>query len=323
MKPSFSVIVFTVLAGAGYGLWAWLGLALGMGVYATGISALMLPLAVGFVLAGAGLLASTAHLGKPWRAWRGLTQWKSSWLSREAVLALASFVPVLMLAAMRHLARDTLAVRGTGLLLAMLALATIYCTARIYSSLKPIDAWRLPQVVAGYLLLGLASGAVWLWQCLSINLRDRMDTIAPVTHAGWLTGLALLVLLAGLVKRSYWRQLDAINARPAVADAGAATGLDRFGVVRPLEAPASEPAYLMREMGYVLARRHRQPLRRLAMTASFVLPLFAAGVAALVPAAEAWLAPLALLSVMGGLFMERWLFFAEARHRVAAYFPAA
>ncbi len=143
MKPSFSVILFTVLSGAGFGLWTWLGLALGLAVYAPGVNAVMLPLACGFVLAAGGLLASTWHLGKPLRAWRGLTQWRSSWLSREAVLALLTFVPVLALAALRHAERGSLVVRGTGLLLALLALATVYCTARIYTSLKPIAAWRL------------------------------------------------------------------------------------------------------------------------------------------------------------------------------------
>ena len=49
--------------------------------------------ALAFVLVTGGLLASAAHLGHPERAWRGLTQWRSSWLSREAVVAVTSYLP--------------------------------------------------------------------------------------------------------------------------------------------------------------------------------------------------------------------------------------
>ena len=44
--------------------------------------------AVGFGLAIGGLLSSTFHLGHPERALKAFSQWKSSWLSREAWLAL-------------------------------------------------------------------------------------------------------------------------------------------------------------------------------------------------------------------------------------------
>jgi len=37
------------------------------------------------------------------------------------------------------------------------------CTARIYSSLPTIAAWRHALVAPGYLLLALYSGALWCW----------------------------------------------------------------------------------------------------------------------------------------------------------------
>ena len=40
------------------------------------------------LLVSAGLLSSVGHLGKPLRAWRAFSQWRSSWLSREGVAAL-------------------------------------------------------------------------------------------------------------------------------------------------------------------------------------------------------------------------------------------
>ena len=56
----------------------WLGL-IGLG------------LALGLI--AAGLLSSTGHLGRPERAWRAFSQWRSSWLSREGVASVATFIP--------------------------------------------------------------------------------------------------------------------------------------------------------------------------------------------------------------------------------------
>ncbi len=317
MRPGFSVIVFTVLSGAGFGLLAWLGLALGMNVYLIGVNALLVTLSVGLFLSAAGLVASTLHLGKPWRGWRGLTQWRSSWLSREAVAALVTWVPLLILAALRHAPRDSVAVRGVGLALAACALLTVYCTARIYTSLKPIPAWRLPQVLPGYLAMALASGGLWLWLVVALQFHSRSLEGADLARNGWLFGLLVVVLATAINKRSYWARLDAGVTTP---DTGRATGLDRFGHVRAASPPHTEANYLLREMGFVLARRHRLKLRRLALLLAFVLPVLWVGLALLVPPAGVWVAWLSVFSVMSGLILERWLFFAEARHHIAAWY---
>src|SRR5262245_28689496 len=91
MHPAFSIIVFTTLSGLGYGLAAILGL----GLLDPAATATKIAYVVAVMLIGAGLLSSTLHLGNPQRAWRALTQWRSSWLSREGVMAIAAFVPLL------------------------------------------------------------------------------------------------------------------------------------------------------------------------------------------------------------------------------------
>ena len=98
MHPAFSVVFFTTMSGAGYGLWIWLGL------LAAGNSPMpripgLVALAVGFACVSVGLLSSTLHLGKPLRAWRAFSQWRSSWLSREGIVSLACFIPMLWLGA--------------------------------------------------------------------------------------------------------------------------------------------------------------------------------------------------------------------------------
>jgi ferredoxin len=93
MHPAYSVIFFTTASGAGYGLWFWLGLR----IAAEGLPDPAWPgvatLVLGGVLVSLGLLSSTFHLGHPERAWRAFSQWRSSWLSREGVAAVATYLP--------------------------------------------------------------------------------------------------------------------------------------------------------------------------------------------------------------------------------------
>src|SRR5690348_12377640 len=96
MHPAFSVIFFTTASGAGFGLFAWLGL-LALTSHLPGRVPAGVALVAGALFAAAGLFSSVAHLGQPTRAWRAFSQWRSSWLSREGVLAVACFLPALWL----------------------------------------------------------------------------------------------------------------------------------------------------------------------------------------------------------------------------------
>ncbi len=98
MHPAYSVILFTTASGAGYGLIAWLAYTVFTGELQSGAALNVVAFGLALVLISGGLLSSTAHLGRPERAWRAASQWRTSWLSREAVAALATFVPILLLA---------------------------------------------------------------------------------------------------------------------------------------------------------------------------------------------------------------------------------
>jgi DMSO reductase anchor subunit len=98
-----------------------------------------------------------------------------------------------------------------------------------------------------------------------------------------------------------------------------ATGLAAFGTVRPLDGPHFTENYVLREMGYQIARKHAVKLRWIALTLAFLLPglltlLTALGIAAPIAATAA------ALSALVGLFVERWLFFAEATHVSTIYY---
>ncbi|HET7562443.1 MAG TPA: DmsC/YnfH family molybdoenzyme membrane anchor subunit [Rhodanobacteraceae bacterium] len=306
MKPALSVIFFTVLSGAGYGLWCLLGIAIAADVYPlTGIDALV-PLAFGFVLVTLGLLASTSHLGRPERAWRALSQWRSSWLSREGIAALVTYLPMLVLAWCAFTGHNGPTIRIASAALAAGALVTLWCTANIYRSLKTIRAWRAPQVLPLLFLFALLSGGLWLWAWLAAQ---------GIFSLGLQLVLLAAALIAGVIKADYWRSIDHTPANTA----GHATGLEFLGTVRAFEGPVTEESYLTSEMAFALARKHATRLRRIAIVLFAIVPVL--GIAASVLGGGEWIAPLLALACLAGVFVERWLFFAQARHAVAAFFP--
>src|SRR5204862_3402126 len=99
MHPAYSVILFTTASGAGYGLLALLGfVGFNHGPASSFIFGLVaIVIALGLITIG--LLSSTFHLGHPERAWRAFSQWRSSWLSREGVAAVLTYLPAVLFSA--------------------------------------------------------------------------------------------------------------------------------------------------------------------------------------------------------------------------------
>ncbi len=127
MHPAYSIIIFTTLTGIGYGLGAMLGL----GLLAGSTAGLVVGYGLSLVLVSVGLLSSTGHLRHPERAWRALSQWRSSWLSREGVLAILTFIPLGLSGGASFLGFDGAA---TGIVGTVLCVATVVATSMIYAS---------------------------------------------------------------------------------------------------------------------------------------------------------------------------------------------
>ena len=320
MHPALSVIFFTTLSGAGYGLLFLFGIGIASRQWPQLPYEVIMPMTIGFCLVSLGLTASLSHLGQAQRAWRAFSQWRTSWLSREGVVAVLSFLPIFALGWLYFTpqtgGRNPLTQRALGAVLALLCVLTVYCTARIYSSLKTIDAWHNNLVVPSYLLLSFYSGGLWLWALAAWYYRnDGSSTWSRVGLPPLLLGMLLFTaLLATALKLAYWRRVDR-GHRPSVASA---TGLT--GDVRAFEAPHTEENYITQEMGFVVARRHAQRLRLIALACAFLLPPLCI-VSSLVLPERSWIfALLALLIGSIGIFVERWLFFAQARHVVTLYY---
>lgn len=319
MHPAYSVIFFTVASGAGYGLLFVLGAHAVVGGLPADAAFGWISFIVAFGLVSAGLLSSFAHLGHPERALMAFSQWRTSWLSREGVLAVAAYVPAGLFALAWLFFSDRGVPGGEGETLVIvlaaatmvLSFVTVYATAQIYASLKPIRQWNNVYVLLVYPGLAFASGAVVL-NALAALFADARGGMAL---------LALVAIGAGYgVKELYWRHID--NSAPR-STAESATGLGQFGTVRLLQSPHTEENYLQKEMGFRIARKHARRLRHIVRVLAFAAPA--------VMIAIGWVAPdwlgaalgvLAAACLAGGLLIERWLFFAEATHTVTLYYGA-
>jgi DMSO reductase anchor subunit len=310
MHPAYSVILFTTASGAGYGLFGLLGLTGAQHGQASSLAFGATAIVIALALIVTGLLSSTFHLGHPERAWRAFSQWRSSWLSREGVAAVATFPFALAFAAVWTGIIDAPAlITPLGFATTLMCAITVFCTAKIYSTLKTIGAWHHGLVVPGYLIFALATGAPLLMAIAAAF--GRWQVFQAI--------LAVIAIAAAmLLKMIYWRSIDQA-ARPHTI--GAATGLaGSDGDIRQWEVPHTAENFVMKEMGYAVARRHATRLRRYCLAL-----LLAAAIAALLTLAVAPFpfAAIAAFAAFAAALIERWLFFAEAQHVVTLYYGAA
>ena len=308
MRPAYSVVFLTTLIGAGQGLF--------VALYAADAAAALgwtrvpardffaVGAAMSLALSGLGLLASFFHLGRPERAWRSASMWRTSWLSRE-VIALPLFMAGAAAWGAAHwLGWPAATVLGAFALAACLAL--YWCTAMIYACIKFLQEWASPITIANFFAMGAASGftlAVPLAALLAPHLA------APLGAAA--IGLTLLALATRLAS------------------------LARNASIRPRSTPQSAigvhaPRVVQKSMGFMAGSfntreffhgRPREVVR--AVRWSFLALVFPGPAALLISGADsAAILGAAFVAQYAGLLAERWYFFAEAKHPQNLYYQA-
>ncbi len=287
MHPAPSIILFTSLSGLGFGLLLLLGLGYPS---VTGFTAFIF-FALAYILAVGGLMASTLHLGHPERALKAFTQWRSSWLSREGWLAVATLVVMALYGA--GLVFGGTRIAFLGVLGAALALATVFATSMIYTQLRTVPRWNHwspPVLFLGYAITG------------------------GTLMAGQVTAAIWLLLAVGVIQIVAWFDQERCEMESETSLA-TATGLGTIGSVRAFEPPHTGSNYLTNEMGFRVARKHATTLKVIALVLAIFLPLVF-----LMSPFSHFLAALAILSHIAGVLVQRWLFFAEAKHVVSLYY---
>ncbi len=322
MHPAFSVIFLTTLIGVGQGL--FLALYTGqvytlakllppqesMGFYAVGSLVALL------FLAG-GLFASFFHLGHPERAWRAASQWRTSWLSRE-VIVLPLFMGLVVFYGLFHYlgwthplftVADAMPVDFTliiGLLASVAAFALFICTAMIYAGVRFIQQWHHWLTVANYLLLGLASGFM---------LAAAFSAYTGVGLVGFFGTWAVLFTLAALVTRG--ASLLRNRGLAQKIDLQSAIGVKHRDMAQKAQGFMGG-SFNTREFFHGRGPATLALVRWAFLALVFPLPVL---LIALSHLTESESLPIVAFAVQYlGLLLERWYFFAEARHPQNLYY---
>ena len=286
MHPAPSIILFTVLSGLGFGLMIFLGLGMPS---PTGLSAFVW-FAIAYILAVGGIISSTFHLGNPKNILKSFSQWRTSWLSREGCLAVATLLVMGVYGA--ALVFLNMRIHLLGYVGSALALATVYGTSMIYAQLKTVPRWNHPTTSVMFIAYAVSGGALLAGQ---------------VSLAVWfLPAAALLQLFIFLTADSRFSAAGSTIA--------SATQLGNIGSVRQFEPPHTGSNYLMKEMIHVVGRKHAMKLQVIS-----VVLLFTPVLLLLLPFSHA-LALVGVLLHVAGVIVARWLFFAQAEHVVGLYY---
>lgn len=322
MHPAFSVIFLTTLIGAGQGLF----LALYTAQVYSQFHLLPMHSAERFYVTGsgvslllliAGLLASFFHLGHPERAWRAAARWRTSWLSREVVV-LPAVILLVALYGLFHYAGWTtplIELPGgmpldltliVGFVATLATFALFVATGMIYASIKFLLEWHSPLTVVNYTLLGTASGFT-LATLLSVTHHAGLDAF----YASWATILTLLAMASRLASMFRNRRLR-YRSTPATA-----IGVRHTRIVQKAQG-AMGGSFNTREYFHGRSAAFVRNIRLTFPILAFVVPVLLMIATAFQPVLM--LPALAVAIQFPGLVLERWHFFADARHPQNIYY---
>jgi len=324
MHPAFSVIFLTTLIGAGQGLF----LALFTGQLYAAIK-LIKPQGAGFYAGGsavslalliAGLGASFFHLGRPERAWRAASKWRTSWLSRE-VFVLPAMMAVVFFYGLFHgigwtepfvvVGGGALPVDVTfilGLIGTLVSFALFVCTAMIYASVKFLEEWHSPYTVANFIFLGMASGFM-LAAAYSAYLGNYLVGFYG-TWAVIFTVLGLATRTASLFRNAALKHKSSLQTAIGV----------RHKTIEQKSQGFTAGSFNTREFFHHQRPETLRLVRLTFLVLVFPVPILLVGIAYALESAT--LPIVAFLIQYLGLVAERWYFFAEAEHPQNLYYQS-
>ena len=307
MRPQFSIIFFTTLAGMAQGLLFFIAL---LNIEAPILSApflAILALPVSFILLTLGLVASFFHLGHPERAWRAAMMWRTSWLSRE-VIALPA---VMLLTAMTFLfIVSGLVPAWLWIALLISILALWICTAKIYQCIRFIQEWSHPSTLSNFILLGLTSGSLLLEFLLMLwNEPGAPLGMSMISGANF-----ILLFLALNLKLWIWRRNQKLKPKSNLASA---TGI-KGNNIRQTSMGFMGGSFNTREFFHHQTDRVISNIRKIILLMTYIGPMILLAFSMNSPS----IIQIAIALVMHyiGLLAERWMFFAEANHPQNLYY---
>ena len=289
MHPAPSIILFTVLSGFGFGLISIVGLL----QFLNQISEfdIMIFSGMGLFFSIIGLLSSFFHLANKKNAIKSMSQWQTSWLSREAISSILCLS--IVVGNIGWVFVQNRYINDVGIMLFLLSLFTVFTTSMIYAQLKTVPSWNNMLTPAIFIFAALAGGSILL-----------MDYVSLV-----------LLLIFGFLQVLFWYTADQsfIYKETSV---GTALGFSKNEDIRSFDLAHTSRNYLLNEMVYKVARKHAIKIRYISFFSAFVLPM---SLVLMFPNNFS-VSALVIASHLIGIYFSRWLFFAEAKHSVSFYY---
>ena len=307
MHPSKSIIFFTVISGTGYGIFIGLLFNILFIEISYSLSYKLFISLVSFLMIVLGLLSSTLHLGHPERAWRAFSQWKSSWLSREGLVSVITFFPMVLF--YYFWINNINGYVFLLIILCVFSLLTIFCTGQMYATLKTIPSWNNSLVTPIYIFNGITVGSLFVY---SINFYFNYNIFLYEKF------IIITIILNLLLKISYWiliRQKTNTNIQTAV-------GIKSKNISF-FEGPHTGKNYLTTEMINKSNNKNNNFLRLTFCILTFIIPLYMINQYSTL-IADQFILKLSMIFVfilaLVGMIIERYLFFIQSKHVVGLYY---
>lgn len=307
MRPQFSIIFFTTLAGMAQGLLFFIALANLHSQVTPSAFLTNLALPVAFVLLALGLVASFFHLGHPERAWRAAMMWRTSWLSREVIAlpaVMASTAIIYLYACFSQVPK------WLWLVLLFTTVALWVCTAKIYQCIRFIQEWSHPSTLTNFILLGMTSG----WILLELLIAVWGDASVQMINAPLSIIAFLFLFLSFNLKLWIWSRNRKLKPKSNLATATGIKGSNiRQTSMGLMGGNFNTHEFFHHQTDKVIAN-----LRKIILLFAYVIPMILMAYAIRSP--NFLVITLALLINYLGLVAERWMFFAEANHPQNLYY---
>ena len=289
MHPAPSIILFTVLSGFGFGLISIIGLLQFLSIIS--MFDLIIYSIIGVIFATVGLVSSFFHLANKKNAIKSLSQWQTSWLSREALASI--FCLIVVFGNIIWAVSQNNYISEVGVVLFFLSLFTIFTTSMIYAQLKTVPSWNNALTPAIFVCAALTGGAILLTDYASL----------------------VLLLVYGTLQISFWYIADR-GFQDKETSVGTALGYNKNEEIRPFDVAHTNRNYLLNEMVYKVARKHSVKIRYISFFMAFVFPMSLI----LIFPNNFSVSVSAITIHLIGIYFSRWLFFAEAKHSVSFYY---
>ena len=307
MHPSKSIIFFTVISGTGYGIFIGLLFNILFMEISYSLNYKLFISLVSFLMIVLGLLSSTLHLGHPERAWRAFSQWKSSWLSREGLVSVITFFPMVLF--YYFWINNINGYVFLLIILCIFSLLTIFCTGQMYATLKTIPSWNNSLVTPIYIFNGITVGSLFVY---SINFYFNYNIFLYEKF------IIITIILNLLLKISYWiliRQKTDTNIQTAV-------GIKSKNISF-FEGPHTGKNYLTTEMINKSNNKNNNFLRLTFCILTFIIPMYMINQYSTL-IVDQFILKLSMIFVfilaLVGMIIERYLFFIQSKHVVGLYY---